>query len=62
MLLLQHPDTKVMKETVDELVERFHTQLDHTPIISLYDSDKGVVLEIPEEAFEKPAMDHAEKS
>ena len=45
----QHPDITVMNEAADELVKRFHAQLDHTPRISLYDSDKGVALEIPRE-------------
>ena len=50
---IQHPDTTVMKETVDELVKQFHAQLDYTPRISLYDHDKGVALEIPSGVFKK---------
>ena len=42
-----HPDTTVLKETVDELVKRFHAQLDYAPRILWYNRDKGVSLEIP---------------
>ena len=42
-----------MNEAVDELVKRFHAQLDHTPRISLYDSDKGMTLEVPREVHTK---------
>ena len=41
----QHPDNPLMEEAVDEVVKRFHVQMDHIPRISLYDSDKGVALE-----------------
>ena len=50
---MQHPDTTVMKETVDEMVKRFHALLDYTPRISLYNRDKGVSLEIPRGMFKK---------
>ena len=33
-----------MKETVDEVVKRFHAQMDHVPLLSLYDCDKEVAL------------------
>ena len=46
-----------MKDTVNELVKRFHAQLDYTPRISLYDSDKGVALDIPSEAIKKLGHD-----
>ena len=52
-LFSQHPDVTVMNEAVDELVKRFHAQLDHTPRILLYDSDKRVALEVPREAHTK---------
>ena len=44
----QHPDTTQMEEAA-EAIKRFCAQMDITPRISLYDSDKGVVLEIPRE-------------
>ena len=50
---LQHPDNPLMEEAVDEVVKRFHVQMDHVPRISLYDSDKGVALEVPRESFRK---------
>ncbi|CAI8018727.1 hypothetical protein GBAR_LOCUS11348 [Geodia barretti] len=43
----QHPDTSLIKETVDEVVKRFHAQMDHVPLLSLYDSDKDVALKVP---------------
>ncbi|CAI7990906.1 hypothetical protein GBAR_LOCUS580 [Geodia barretti] len=43
----QHPDTSLMKETVDEVVKRFHAQMDHVPSLSLYDRDKDVALKVP---------------
>ena len=48
---LQHPDTFLMKETVDEVVKRFHAQMDHVPLLSLYDCDKEVALRVPKEYF-----------
>ena len=45
---LQHPDTSLMKETVDE---GFHAQMDHVPLLSLYDCDKKVALRVPKEYF-----------
>ena len=44
---IQHPDTSLIKETVDEVVKRFHAQMDHVPLLSLYDSDKDVALKVP---------------
>ena len=55
---LQHPDTSLMKETVDEVVRRFHAQMDHVPLLSLYDSDKGVALKVPKEHFEHHFTQH----
>ena len=43
---IQHPDSSLMKETVDEVVKRFHAQMDHVPLLSLYDSDKDVALKL----------------
>ena len=40
-----------MQEAVEEVVKRFHAQMDSIPQLSLYDSDKGVALEIPREKF-----------
>ena len=40
----QHTDRSLMKESVEEVVRKFRAQLDHVPILSLYDSDKGVDL------------------
>ena len=40
-----------MKETVDEVVKRFHAQMDHVPLLSLYDSDKDVALKAPTAYF-----------
>ena len=37
-----------MQEAVEEVVKCFHAQMDS---MSLYDSDKGVALEIPREKF-----------
>ena len=48
---IQHPDTSLMKETVDEVVKRFHAQMDHVPSLSLYDSDKDVALKAPTAYF-----------
>ena len=42
-----------MDKAVDELVKRFHAQLDHIPRISLYDSEKGVTLEIPKKSVQE---------
>ena len=47
----------VMKETVNELVKRFHVQLDYTPQISLFNRDKEVALEIPSGVFKKLGQD-----
>ena len=40
-----------MKEAVDEVIKRFHAQMDHVPVISLYDSDKHMGLRVPKEQF-----------
>ena len=40
-----------MQEAVEEVVKRFHVQMDSIPQLSLYDSDKGVALEILREKF-----------
>ena len=37
----------MMEETVEKLMKRFHAQMDAIPKLSLYDSDKGIGLEIP---------------
>ena len=37
----------MMEETVEKLMKRFHAQMDAIPRLSLYDSDKGIGLEIP---------------
>ena len=50
---LQHPDDVVMEETVEKLMKRFHAQMDAIPQLSLYDSDKGIGLEIPRKTFDK---------
>ncbi|CAI8045085.1 hypothetical protein GBAR_LOCUS24949 [Geodia barretti] len=49
--ITEHPDTSLMKETVDEVVKRFHAQMDHVPLLSLYDSDKDVALKVPTAYF-----------
>ena len=40
-----------MKEAVDEVIKRFHAQMDRVPLISLYDSDKQVELRVPKQHF-----------
>ena len=45
LLSSQHPDD-VVKQEVVEVIEQFHIQMDHVPIISLYDSEKGMGLNI----------------
>ena len=50
---LQHPDDVVMHETVEMLMKRFHGQMKAAPKLSLYDSDKGVGLQVPRETFSK---------
>ena len=40
-----------MKEAVDEVIKRFRAQMDHVPVISLYDSDKHVGLTVHKEHF-----------
>ena len=47
----QHPDRALMRESVEEVVRRFRTQMEHVPILSLYDRDKGVALNVPKELF-----------
>ena len=51
--VLQHPDTSLMKEAVDEVIKRFRAQMDHVPVISLYDSDKRMGLRVPKEHFKR---------
>jgi ankyrin repeat protein len=51
--IIEHPDTPLMKEAVDEVIKRFHAQMDHVPLISLYDSDKQVELRIPKQHFKR---------
>ena len=46
-----------MQEAVEEVVKRFHAQMDSIPQLSLYDSDKGVALEIPQEKFRAHNID-----
>ena len=43
----------VMQETVEMLMKRFHGQMKAAPKLSLYDSDKGVGLQVPRETFSK---------
>ena len=47
----QHPDRALMRESVEEVVRRFRAQMEHVPILSLYDRDKGVALNVPKELF-----------
>ena len=49
----QHPvpDRYLMRGSVEEVVRRFRAQMDHVPILSLYDRDKGVALNVPKELF-----------
>ena len=54
---MQHPDTTVMKETVNEMLKRVHALLDYAPRISLFNRDKGVALEIPRGMFKKLGRD-----
>ena len=44
LLSSQHPDDVVKQEVVSEVIKQF--PMDHVPIISLYDSDKGMGLNI----------------
>ena len=52
LLSSQHPDDVVKQEVVSEVIEQFHIQMDHVPIISLYDSDKGMGLNISNKDIE----------
>ncbi|CAI8025202.1 Ankyrin repeat and MYND domain-containing protein 2 [Geodia barretti] len=56
--IAEHPDTSLMKETVDEVVKRFHAQMDHVPSLSLYDSDKGVAFRAPKEHLKHQFSEH----
>ncbi|CAI8045066.1 Kinase D-interacting substrate of 220 kDa [Geodia barretti] len=51
--IIEHPDTPLMKEAVDEVIKRFHAQMDHVPVISIYDSDKQVALRVPKQHFKR---------
>ena len=51
LLSSQHPDD-VVKQEVVEVIEQFHIQMDHVPIISLYYSDKGMGLNISNKDIE----------
>ena len=49
LFISKHPDTTLLQEAA-EVIKRFYAQLDSTPsIISLYDSEKRVALEVPRE-------------
>ena len=52
LLSSQHPDDVVKQEVVSEVIKQFHIQMDHVPIISLYDSDKGMALNISNKDIE----------
>ena len=49
MLCLQHPDNNIMEEAIEVVTTRFLGQMDHVPIIALYDSHKDMALEVPRE-------------
>ncbi|CAI8006870.1 Ankyrin repeat domain-containing protein 50 [Geodia barretti] len=51
--IIEHPDTPLMKEAVDEVIKRFHAQMDHVPLISLYDNDKQVELRVPKQHIKR---------
>ena len=49
MFCLQHPDNHIMEEAIEVVTTRFFGQMDHIPIIALYDSHKDMALEVPRE-------------
>ena len=53
LLSPQHPDDVVKQEVVSEVIKQFHIQMDHVPIISLYDSEKGMGLNISNKDIEQ---------
>ena len=57
---MQHPDTQM--EEAAEVIKRFCAQMDITPRISLYDSDKGVALEVPREIIIESTIEDKEYS
>ena len=61
-LSLQHPvpDRSLMRGSVEEVVRRFRAQMEHVPILSLYDRDKGVGLNVPKKIFRQtdPFTEH----
>ena len=42
---------------MEEVVRRFRAQMEHVPILSLYDRDKGVALNVPKELFRRYVTD-----
>ena len=40
-----------MRESVEEVIRKFRAQMEHVPILSRYDRDKGVALNVPKELF-----------
>ena len=49
MFRLQHPDNHIMEEAIEVVTTRFFGQMDHVPLIALYDSRKDIALEVPRE-------------
>ena len=49
----QHPvpERYLMRGSVEEVVRKFRAQMEHVPILSPCDRDKGVALNVPKELF-----------
>ena len=58
-LYSQHPDITSMQEAMEDVVKRFHVQMESVPQLLLYNRDKGITLKIPPEMYTKEDIIHA---